>query len=112
MKKLTIPAAFCAAAMLSACVSIPETRVVGTADVVYMASTGPIIVGAPVRPGAGRVVHPMSSTTVVDGVANQVVTMNMRDGTKQTLVVSGSQLKTGESVVIRADNSIARDWHD
>jgi len=110
MKKFTIPLAIAAAASLAACVSAPETRVVSTADYVYLASSAPVVAIGSVRPGMARVGHPMSSTTPVDGSANQVVTMTMRDGSKQTLVTSGSQLRMAESVEIMPDGRIRRFW--
>src|SRR5262245_48523745 len=104
MKKFTIPLAIVAAASLAACVSAPETRVISATDSVYRASAGPVITSVgQVRSGLARVGFPMSSTTPYNGSATQVITFTMRDGTKQTVVTQGSQLRMAETVEILPD---------
>jgi hypothetical protein len=104
--KLAFPLSVVAAAALAACVSIPATRIAGTADNTYVASAAATPSSAPVRTGIGRVGHPMSSDTVVNGVAHQTVTITMKDGFKQTLFVNGAQLRMHELVEVRSDNTI------
>ena len=104
--KLAFPLSLVAAATLAACVSMPDTRAVGLADSTYVASVGTVPAGGTVRTGIGRVGHPMSSDTVVNGVAHQTVTLTMKDGSKQTLFVQGAQLRMHEVVEIGSDNRI------
>lgn len=104
--KLAFPLSIIAAATLAACVAMPDTRVTGVADNTYVASIASTPSGAPVRTGIGRVGHPMSSDTVVNGVAHQTVTLAMKDGSKQTLFVQGAQLRMHEVVEIGSDNRI------
>jgi hypothetical protein len=113
MKRLTLPLTLAAASALAACAMSPETRMSRAQNQnqnqnVQVASAATVPTGGTVRSGLGRVGAPMLSTTPVDGSANQTVTMNMQDGSKQTLTLTGGQLRMGELVEIRSDNRVWR----
>ncbi len=106
MKKLAIPLSLAAAFTLAACAGTTETRVAGSTDSTYIASVGTVPDGGTVRAGIGKVGHPMASDTPVNGTSNQIVTLSMRDGSKQTLVVRGGQLRMAEIVQVGPDGRI------
>jgi len=106
MKKLAISLSLAMTATLAA--AAHDTVVVGPADPAYVASSGPVS-GVAVRPGAGKVTYLTDLTGPVADVSSQRVTLRMDDGTLQTVFVRGEQLKMGESIRIRPDNSIRRE---
>ena len=85
------------------------TVVVGPADPVYVASSQPVVIGTNVRAGAGKITLLTDPRGPVADISSQRVTLAMKDGSTQTVIVRGEQLKFGESIVIRSDNSIKRE---
>lgn len=110
--KLAIALSIAAVATLAAC-GTPggnhSTVVVGPADPIYVAAAQPVVIGTNVRPGAGKITLLTDPTGPVADISAQRVTLRMRDGSLQTVIVRGEQLKFGESIAIRSDLSIRRE---
>jgi hypothetical protein len=85
------------------------TVVVGPADPVYVAASQPVVIGSNVRTGSGKITLLTDPTGPVADLSAQRVTLRMRDGTLQTVIVRGEQLKFGEDIAIRSDMSIRRE---
>ena len=110
--KLAIPFSIAALAMLAACGSPGgnhATVVVGPADPIYVAAAQPVVIGQNVRSGAGKITLLTDPTGPVADLSAQRVTLRMRDGSVQTVIVRGEQLKFGEDIRIREDLSIRRE---
>jgi hypothetical protein len=108
--KLAITLSLAAIAALAACASPGgphATRVVGSADASLVASTGVVTLPAP-RLGVGKVALLTDPTGPLADISNQVAHLQMFDGTKQAIFVTGTQLTLGECISIRSDNSIGR----
>ena len=109
MKKLALPLSLAMAATLAACAGTHDTAVVGSAENTYVASSGAVSSSETVRPGVGRVMYLTDLTGPVADISAQRVTLRMSDGTSQIVNVRGEQLRMGESIRIRNDNSIRRE---
>jgi hypothetical protein len=86
-----------------------STVVVGPADPVYVAASQPIVIGTNVKTGSGKVTLLTDPRGPVADLSSQRVTLRMKDGSTQTLIVRGEQLKFGEDIAIRSDMSIRRE---
>ena len=110
MNKLATTLSIAAIAALAACASPGgphATRVVGSADATIVASTGAVVLPA-VRGGIGKVALLTDPTGPYADLSNQVAHLQMFDGTKQAIFVTGTQLTLGECISIRSDSSIGR----
>jgi hypothetical protein len=110
MKKLAIPLSLAAAAVLAACAAPGgphATRVVGAADATIVASTGTVVLPA-VRAGVGKIALLTDPTGPHADLSNQVAHLQMFDGSKQAIFVTGTQLTLGECISIRSSGYIAR----
>ena len=108
--KLAISISLAAVAALAACASPGgphATRVVGSADATIVASTGAVVLPA-VRAGVGKVALLTDPTGPLADLSNQVAHLQMYDGSKQAIFVTGTQLTLGECISIRADSRIGR----
>lgn len=108
--KLAISISLAAVAALAACASPGgphATRVVGSADATIVASTGTVVLPA-VRAGVGKVALLTDPTGPLADLSNQVAHLQMYDGSKQAIFVTGTQLTLGECISIRADSRIGR----
>ena len=59
--------------------------------------------------GSGKITLLTDPTGPVADLSAQRVTLAMRDGSIQTVIVRGQQLKFGEGIAIRSDMSIRRE---
>ena len=113
MKNLAIPVSLALVAALAACGTpgnTQSTRVIGSVDTVYVASSGSVImVGTPARSGSGTVVALLNTDGPRANLASQQVTMRMDDGSgNQSFAVEGVQLEFFENIRVNADGSITR----
>lgn len=110
IKKLAIPLSLAVAATLAACAGTGthETVVTGSTQTGFVASAVAVQSSGTVRPGAGKVALLTDLAGPVADISNQTVTVNMKDGTTQTIYVHGEQLMMGDSIRIGSDNSIKR----
>jgi len=110
MNKLATTLSLAAIAALAACASPGgphATRVVGSADATVVASSGAVVLPG-FRPGIGKIALLTDPTGPLADLSNQVVHLQMFDGSRQAIFVSGTQLTLGECISIRSDNSIGR----
>ncbi len=98
-----------AAVALAACAGTHDTVVVGSAETAYVASAAPVTIGGAVRPGAGKVTLLTDPRGPIADISSQRVSLRMKDGSRQDIIVRGEQLTLGEEIRIRQDNSIRRE---
>ena len=110
MNKLATTLSIAVIAALAGCASPGgphATRVVGSADATIVASSGAVALPA-VRAGVGKIALLTDPTGPLADLSNQVAHLQMFDGTKQAIFVTGTQLTLGECVSIRSDGYIGR----
>lgn len=111
MNKLATTLSIAVIAALAGCASPGgphATRVVGSADATIVASTGTVVTLPAVRAGVGKIALLTDPTGPYADLSNQVAHLQMFDGTKQAIFVTGTQLTLGECISIRSDGFIGR----